>query len=140
MSAAGTAVAGRLPRVQHESGARFRISIGEHTVHVDQPTADGGDNSAPTPVELFVGSLAACVAYYAHRFLARRGRSAAGLSVSSDYGYASHPHRVGTISLRIDVPGGLGPEEREALVAVASRCTVQRTLDHRPEVEIAVAG
>lgn len=42
---------------------KFRIegNMRHHTVYVDQPEAGGGDNSAPTPLEYTLLSLAACV-------------------------------------------------------------------------------
>jgi len=57
--------------VTHVSGDRFAIQVRGHRLVVDQPVADGGQDAGPTPTELFVGSLAACVAFYARRFLAR---------------------------------------------------------------------
>ncbi len=48
--------------VSHVAGDRFAIELGEHTLMVDQPIQDGGEGTAPTPTELFVASLASCVA------------------------------------------------------------------------------
>ena len=48
--------------VRHLGGDRFRIESRGHTLTVDQPTEDGGTNTAPTPTELCVASLASCVA------------------------------------------------------------------------------
>jgi uncharacterized OsmC-like protein len=45
----------------HLDGDRFAISIRDHMITVDQPVADGGQDTAPTPTELFVASLASCV-------------------------------------------------------------------------------
>ena len=58
-------------KVRHEEGDRFRVSIRGHELFVDQPVDDGGQDSAPTPTELFVAGLASCVAFYAGRFLRR---------------------------------------------------------------------
>jgi putative redox protein len=57
--------------VTHASGDQYLISAREHAVLVDQPIADGGDDAASTPVELMVGALASCVAFYAGRYLVR---------------------------------------------------------------------
>lgn len=40
--------------VAHHGGDRFRASIRGHEVLVDQPVAAGGEDTAPTPTELFV--------------------------------------------------------------------------------------
>ena len=60
--------------VQGISGYSYRVTMGEHDVIVDQPREEGGDDRGPTPTDLFVAGLASCAAYYAGKFLARRGR------------------------------------------------------------------
>ncbi len=126
-------------RVDYESGDKFQIAVRQHSIRVDQPTFDGGDDTAPTPTDLFIASLAACVAYYVRRFLSRHGHQVEGLAVISEVDFAPHPHRVGAIDLRVEVPGELSPEQRASLLAVASRCTVHNSLRQPPAVRIGVA-
>jgi putative redox protein len=64
--------------VAHRGGDRFRIRGRGHEIDVDQPVGDGGEDTAPTPTELFVAGLASCVVFYARRYLARHGLSATG--------------------------------------------------------------
>ena len=126
-------------RVDYEAGDRFRIAVRQHTISVDQPASDGGDDIAPTPTELFAGSLAACVAFYARRFLSRHGLPVEGLSVAAEFRMATHPARVGEITFQLHVPGELSPAQQASLLAVASHCTVHRTLLQPPEVRIELA-
>ena len=49
-------------RVEHRGEDRFDINVRGHVLRVDQPRTDGGQDTAPTPTELFVASLASCVA------------------------------------------------------------------------------
>ena len=49
--------------VRHVDGEEYEIRIGGHRVRVDQPMESGGHDRGPTPTDLFVGSLAACVAF-----------------------------------------------------------------------------
>jgi uncharacterized OsmC-like protein len=37
------------------------VTVRGHEIRSDQPVGDGGDDSAPTPTELLVASLAGCV-------------------------------------------------------------------------------
>ena len=126
--------------VRHLDGDRFSISIRAHTVTVDQPVADGGADTAPTPTELFVASLAGCVAFYAHRYLARHQLPTEGLGVTATYLMASRPARVSEIAVDIDLPENVPSERREGLLAVASHCTVHNTLDDPPVVRISLAA
>jgi uncharacterized OsmC-like protein len=127
-------------RVDHKEGDLFEIGIRHHLIHVDQPTEAGGSDAAPTPVELFVASLASCVAFYARRYLTRHGLPAEGLSVDAEFDMADRPARVGQVHVAIDVPHGVPDERRDALVAVASHCTVHNTLEDPPEVRIELAA
>jgi putative redox protein len=124
--------------VDHVENDRFQISIRGHQVPVDQPVQDGGDDTAPTPTELFVASLAACVAFYARRYLERHILPTGGLGVDVDYQMATRPTRVGNIAIRLRLPDGVPEEKLAALVAVASHCTVHNSLDNPPTVRIDV--
>lgn len=126
--------------VDHLDGDRFAVRVRDHVLTVDQPLADGGQDTAPTPTELFVASLAACVAFYARRYLVRHHLPEAGLAVRVDYELAPRPARVGAVTLRLDLPPGLPPERREALLAVASHCTVHNSLVDPPEVEVTLSA
>jgi len=77
------------------AGEAYEVTVRGHRLVVDQPADAGGQDSAPTPTELFVASLASCVAFYAGRFLTRHGYSRDGLAVSAGYEMASdRPARV----------------------------------------------
>jgi uncharacterized OsmC-like protein len=65
--------------VRYDGGERYEIAVRDHSVAVDQTVHDGGTDTAPTPVELFVASLAGCVASYAGRYLTRHGLPREGL-------------------------------------------------------------
>ena len=122
--------------VHHLGGDRFEIAVRHHRLEVDQPVEDGGEDSAPTPTELLVASLASCVAFYARRYLARHGLPTEGLCVEAGYTMASRPARVGGITVELDVPAVVPEENLAALLAVASHCTVHNTLHDPPEVRI----
>jgi putative redox protein len=97
--------------VRFVAGEAYEVTVRGHHVVVDQPADAGGQDSAPTPTELFVASLATCVAYYAGRYLTRHGYNRDGLAISAGYGMASdRPTRVSAINLAVRVPADLPPE------------------------------
>ena len=124
--------------VAYHGGTRYDIISGNHRIVTDQAREDGGQDAGPTPVELFVGSVASCVAYFAGRFCARHEISREGLSVDASWTTAEHPHRVGRIDLAIHLPQRLTPELTERLLQVAHGCTVHQSLSVAPEVRITV--
>jgi putative redox protein len=125
--------------VSHIDNERYEILIRGHRVLVDQPKASGGENSAPTPTELFVGSLTACVAFYAGRYLSRHGFARDGLQVRASFDMATNrPARVASIRITVRPPAGFPPERFAALAAVASHCTVHNSIDRAPRIKINV--
>jgi uncharacterized OsmC-like protein len=125
--------------VEHISAEAYEIHTRGHRTVVDQPLDAGGMDSGPTPTELFVGSLAAGVAYHAGRYLVRHGLTRDGLVVSAEFDMATdRPARVEAIRLRLRTPPGFPWQRRGALHAVASHCTVHNTLAEQPSVAIEI--
>jgi len=121
------------------NGEAYEIRVRGHRVRVDQPADLGGDDSAPTPTELFVASLAACVAFYAGRYLTRHGLRRDGMAVHTDFDMATdRPVRVAAIRITVRAPDGFPAERRAALAAVASHCTVHNSLTTQPEISVTV--
>jgi uncharacterized OsmC-like protein len=102
----------------------------------DQPVEDGGQDAGVSPVEMFVGSVASCVAYFVGRFCTRHGISQDGLGVEAEWAMAENPHRVGRIELAIHLPHRVTPELKERLLKVANGCTVHQSLAIAPTVDI----
>lgn len=120
--------------VLHEGGDRYRVEIGRHALTVDQP--DTGD-AGPTPTDLFVASLASCVAHYAGRFFARHGIDPDGFGVAASFAMsADRPARVGRIDLGLQLPRGFPDELRERLAAVVDHCTVHNSITTPPVVRV----
>jgi uncharacterized OsmC-like protein len=127
--------------VRFRHGESYEVTVRGHRFAVDQPVEDGGTDEAPMPAELFVASLATCVAFYAGRYLSRHGHSRHGLAVTVNYWLAvDRPARISDIRLAVHVPKDLPAERWPALHAVASHCTVHNSLTNPPTVRIDVTG
>lgn len=127
---------GRL-EVTPVGGEAYAVAVRSHALMVDQPADAGGEDTACTPTELFVASLASCVAFYAGRYLTRHGTGRDGLRVVAEYTMAAdRPARVAAIRIGLSVPESLPAARRPALLAVARHCTVHNTLTEPPDIEI----
>lgn len=125
--------------ITHLSGDRFAVRIRDHELVTDQPADAGGDDAGPTPTELFVAGLAACVAFYAGRFLRRHIDTSVPLSVACSYDMSVDlPPRVTSVRLTVDVPTMLRGDVRDGLLRAAEHCTVHNSLRTPPDVRIAV--
>ncbi len=125
--------------VTHVAGDRFEVQVRGHRLVVDQPVDDGGEDQGPTPTELFVASLAACVAFYAGRFLSRHGLTTEGLAVRCASTMSTgRLARVESITLEVVTGQPLADNRRKALLAVVDHCTVHNSIRNPPEVRIAL--
>jgi uncharacterized OsmC-like protein len=121
------------------AGDAYEVRVRGHILAVDQPVPDGGTDTAPTPAELLVTSLTACVAHHAGRFLERHGVSREGLRIDTEFRVTSDRRpRVDRIRLRVHAPA-LPAGRREALRAAVSHCTVKNTLEKTPQIDIVLA-
>jgi uncharacterized OsmC-like protein len=127
-------------RVDHDGGDRFTITARGHRVVTDQPSDVGGEDSAATPTELFVASLASCIAFYARRYLVRHDLDSAGLAVEATYALGARPSRVTDIEVTMTLPPDFPDARRDALLAVAGRCTVHNSITTPPTITLDLAG
>lgn len=121
-------------------GDQILVTARGHSILLDQPASAGGTDNGPTPTELFVGGLAACVAHYANSYLRRHDIDPSGLGVRADFDLATdRPARIASIRITIDAPPALPPARHAAFLAVASHCTVHNTLSDPPRVAVEIA-
>lgn len=123
--------------VVHRENDAFAVLVRDHVIHVDQPYAAGGMDAGPTPVELFVASLAACAAHHARRYLVRRSLPANGLEVTADFAMSHDvPARVARVDLRVRPSVALPDEDTGGLLAAVMRCTVHNSIIQPPRVGV----
>ncbi|MFC4059250.1 OsmC family protein [Planomonospora corallina] len=123
-------------QVVWRGGSRFDIRTRHHTVRVDQPPDFCGTDTGPTPCELLVGSLAACAAHAAERYL-HRCELLADVTVTARYETGVQPARVSRIALTVEAPG-LPEGLRESFTRVIEHCAVYNSLRIPPEITFQV--
>ena len=112
------------------NGGKFQhdIEIRDHEVHADEPEANGGDDSAPSPQELLAASLASCTAITIEMYAKRKGWDIGDVSVDVDY----EPAQRGSptkFKMVMNLPKELPEDQRERLTQIAAKCPVHRTLE-----------
>jgi uncharacterized OsmC-like protein len=120
--------------VRSVAGDAYDMDVKGHQVRVDQPEFAGGTNTGPTPTDLWVASLAGCVAYYAGKYL-REHDLPDDVTVRTVYKMAIGPARVGRVQMTVEAPG-LPDDHRTAFDAAIGHCTVHNSLVQPPTVEI----
>jgi putative redox protein len=119
-------------------GENYRIDVDfkGFTVKTDQPVRDGGDNTAPSPFDYFLVSLAACAGYYALAFCKERRLSTDGLGVTMTTERGEVSKMIDKITVTVDPPQGFPEKYRLALTKAVDHCTVKAHIQRPPQFEI----
>jgi putative redox protein len=122
--------------VDFPGGSRVDARIGNFIVRTDQPQAVGGENSAPSPFELFLASLATCAGYYVLGFCRMRGISAEGIRVTQRMERHAATKMVAKITVDIQLPPEFPKQYVPAVVRAAESCLVKKHLESPPAFEV----
>jgi putative redox protein len=124
--------------VTHAGGLRFAAQIRTHRIVTDQSERAGGEDSAPSPLELVSAALGSCVAVYVHQFLVSRRLPHGGVRIEVTPRNAAGPNRIAELAVRVCLPGELPPSTMEMLERVVRSCPVHNTLSIGAEVSVAI--
>lgn len=112
--------------------AHFR----EFTLKSDQPAVDGGDNTAPSPLELFLASIGMCGGFYVVSFCQSRSIPTENISITQTVVRDNETHRIKKVLMEINLPPGFPDKYKDAIVKAAQSCSVKKFLDAPPEIQI----
>lgn len=125
----------RRARATNEDGLAGTVDVGESTWRFDEPTDVGGGGTAPTPVDHFVGSLAACLAV-STRSGADKHDADLG-SVEVDVTGRPEHGRITSIDATISLESDAADETVERVVESAKRiCTVSGLIREGVAVDV----
>jgi uncharacterized OsmC-like protein len=127
-------------QVKYEGKKRFKAIVRDHEFTIDLPEKKGGDNSGPTPPEVFIASLASCIGLFAIGYMNVAKLNTDGLAVEVDWSLSEDHTRVDKIDAKVIVPNAeLGKRER-ALHAAVEKCIIHNTLHTAPEMNIEIVN
>jgi uncharacterized OsmC-like protein len=124
--------------VTHEGGVRFAAQVRSHRVLVDQPVHAGGEDSAPTPIEVLGVSLGTSIAFYVQQFCRMRGLAGEGMHIEVETQTATNPSRVAQFAVRVVPPTELPEYYVPILERIVRNCPVHNTLDHGADISIKI--
>ena len=122
-------------------GKRVDTRIGNHVIRTDQPVAAGGEDSAPSPFDLFLASIGTCAGIFVAGFCQKRGLPTEGIRIAQRNHVDPETGALLRVELDVLVPAGFPEKYLEALVRVADQCKVKKAIQAQPVFEVkAVVG
>jgi putative redox protein len=121
-------------------GRRVDAHVAGHVIHTDQPLDNGGEDTAPSPFQLFLASIGACAGIFVQGFCAKRGIDPSGLRIIERPSYAADGALV-DVALDVELPSGFPEKYTDALLRVIDQCSVKRAIAAKPTFTVkAVVG
>ena len=119
---------------RRRKGFTHDVTIGEHSLVVDEPADMGGDDEGPSPTRLLSASLAACTAITIEMYAQRKEWELDDVEVIVEPDTDGPAPNGFTVTIK--VPKELPEEQRERLLEIAGKCPVHRALTHETPVTV----
>ena len=107
-----------------------------HIIKTDQSVSSGGQNSAPSPFELFLASIGTCAGIYVKSFCDNRKIPTENIKIIQSAEYDDETGLPVNIRLDIKLPSDFPEKYREAVISVAELCKVKKSMYAPPVFEI----
>ena len=123
--------------VTFPGGVAVEAAYKGNSVRTDQPAPLGG-NTAMSPFDIFLASIATCMGFYALRFCQERELPTVGLGLTLMPVRNPETKRLDTIRVELQAPYGFPDKYRQAIHRAMDHCAVKRVLLDPPQFEIDV--
>ena len=107
---------------------RHVVSVRQHSLAVDEPQANGGEDLGPSPHELYDSALGACKALTMLWYARRKGMPLEDVQVAVERDDSQERQGVYKLHVTLDLGGPISAEQREQLLAVARKCPVHKLM------------
>ena len=125
-------------------GTQVAIQARQFTWPGDEPPAAGGTDTGPTPYEMLLGSLAACITTTLRLYADHKGIDLTGVDVTLEFDRIHADDCVDCdkrrdgwidrIQTQVTIRGAFDDTQRTRLAQVAARCPVHKTLANGVEI------
>ena len=122
--------------VSFPGGLRVDAEYKGFTVKTDQPEGEGGENSAPSPFDLFFCSLGTCAGFYVLTFCSERGIPTDNIRVVLNTERDRETRMVTKVNIDIQLPADFPEKYVSAVKASADKCTVKKHILKPPAFNI----
>ena len=141
----------KTPHVVVRGGAysfEQEVTVGKHTLVADEPVSAGGGDAGPDPYDYLLTSLGVCTSMTVGLYARRKKLPLENIKVSL---WHSRIHAtdcqecetrdgmVDRIDVELELTGALSAEQHAALMDIAAKCPVHRTLTSEINIRLRAA-
>ena len=117
--------------VRLTGGRRVEAQVESHRVLTDQPRSNGGEDTAPSPFQLFLASLGTCAGIFVQGFCAKRGIPYEEIRLIERSTYGANGE-LESVEFELQLPPDFPPSYHAAMLRVIDQCSVKRVLESPP--------
>jgi putative redox protein len=107
-----------------------------HIIKTDQPLSGGGQNTAPSPFELFLAAIGTCAGIYVKSFCDNRSIPTQNIKIVQTTEYNEETGLPTNIKLDINLPSDFPEKYKEAVISVAELCKVKKSMAAPPVFQV----
>jgi ribosomal protein S12 methylthiotransferase accessory factor len=107
-----------------------------HDIRTDQPVSSGGENTAPSPFELYLASIGTCAGIYVKSFCDNRHIPTDNIRIMQTVEYDKESGLPVNILIDIQLPPDFPEKYKESVIYVAELCKVKKSIKNPPEFKI----
>jgi len=120
--------------ISFDGNKKISAHFRDFTVHTDQPVAGGGDNTAPSPFEMFLASIGTCAGFFVVSFCQSRSIPTNNMSIVQTIFRNDTTHMVEKVTLDVMLPPDFPEKYKAAVIKAADTCVVKKHLLTPPEI------
>lgn len=122
--------------ITFDGGKVITAHLHGHIIRTDQPVNSGGENSAPSPFELFLASIGTCAGIYVKSFCDNRKIPTEGIKITQNTIYDKESGLPSEINIDIQLPSDFPEKYRASVIHVAELCKVKNAIKTPPKFQI----
>jgi putative redox protein len=107
-----------------------------HIVRTDQPVDNGGDNSAPSPFDLYLASIGTCAGVYVKSFCDNRKIPTENIRILQKTEFDEETGLPTSITIDIKLPDDFPEKYKDSVISVAELCKVKKSIAKPPSFSI----
>ena len=122
--------------IYFEGKKQVNAKLNGQVIRTDQPVQGGGDGTAPSPFDLFLGSIGTCAGIFVKGFCDQRGLSSEKIKIVQKMNFNPATRLIDKIDLEIQLPEDFPEKYKDAVINSANLCAVKRHMQEPPKFDV----